>query len=45
MLDELVLPLELFGVQVYIPISVVLILGIVRVESVSPAINIPFLNH
>ena len=44
-LDELVVPPELVGVQVYIPISVVLILDIVRVEPVSPVITIPFLYH
>ena len=44
-LDELVVPPELVGVQRYIPTSVVLILDIVRVEPVSPVIATPFLYH
>ena len=42
---ELADPLELLGVQLYTPISVVLIFLILRVEPVSPGMTIPFLNH
>ena len=44
-LEELPLPLEFLGVQVYTPISVVLTLDSVKVELVCPVIIAPFLDH
>ena len=42
---ELAVPLELLGVQLYTPMSLLLIFWIVRVEPVSPDKTIPFLSH
>ena len=42
---ELAVPLELLGVQLYTPMSLLLIFLMVRVEPVSPDITIPFLIH
>ena len=41
----LVLPLELEGVHLYSPMSLVVTLDIVNVESVSPEIMTPFFIH
>ena len=46
MLEELfVLPLELEGVHLYSPMSLVVTLDIVKLDPVSPAIVTPFFFH
>ena len=44
-LEELLLPLEFLGVQVYTPILVVLTFDRVRVEIICSVITTPFLDH